>query len=61
MKPLGGSGLDIKLVRVFSWQLFLALEHVHSLGFCHLDVKLDNIMVDEKNNCVKVISVIHCS
>lgn len=50
-------GLNIQAVRIYAQQLFLGLKHLHSLGMCHADIKLDNIVVNDKKTCVKVVIV----
>eukprot|EP01053_Blabericola_migrator_P010954 Blabericola_migrator_1__10953@NODE_633_length_7142_cov_112_965230_g464_i0_p1_GENE_NODE_633_length_7142_cov_112_965230_g464_i0NODE_633_length_7142_cov_112_965230_g464_i0_p1_ORF_typecomplete_len863_score91_23Pkinase/PF00069_25/2e62Pkinase_Tyr/PF07714_17/6_8e03Pkinase_Tyr/PF07714_17/1_5e42Kinaselike/PF14531_6/4_9e14Pkinase_fungal/PF17667_1/6_4e07Kdo/PF06293_14/3_9e03Kdo/PF06293_14/2_7e05RIO1/PF01163_22/0_0011APH/PF01636_23/0_0013APH/PF01636_23/2_5e03APH/PF01636_23/2_2e03WaaY/PF06176_11/0_003Choline len=43
-----------RLVEVDAFRLFLqlisGLLHIHSLGFCHRDLKLENLLLDEQNN-----------
>lgn len=39
-------GTAIKITK----KILKGLEHLHSLGILHRDIKLDNIMFDEENN-----------
>lgn len=36
-----------KIARYFFEQILNALEHLHSNSFCHLDIKLENILLDK--------------
>mgnify|MGYP002623691664 CR=1 FL=1 len=38
---------DEKLIRTYFHQLISALEYMHSKGMAHLDLKLDNMLLDE--------------
>ena len=40
--------------RVKKWfrQILSALAHLHASGFCHLDIKADNILLDDEDNAV---------
>lgn len=38
-------GLNIRAVRAYSHQLFIALGHLRKLGVMHADIKPDNILV----------------
>ena len=43
------------ICRRFFKQIIEAFEYLHSNGIAHRDVKLDNILVEEKTRMVKVI------
>lgn len=45
--------LPEKIARYFFEQILEAVEHLHSNGFCHLDLKLENILLD-KDFCIKL-------
>lgn len=45
--------LEESLARMFAFQICSAIAHMHSLGLAHLDIKLENILLDEFFN-VKV-------
>lgn len=38
------------IARFYFWQMASAVYHLHSQGFAHLDIKLDNILLDELFN-----------
>jgi serine/threonine protein kinase len=42
--------LDESLVTFYTEQLISAVEYVHFKGYAHLDIKLDNIMLDDYFN-----------
>lgn len=42
--------LEENLARVFALQIFHAVGFVHDLGYCHLDIKLENILLDQYYN-----------
>jgi|TARA_B110000305_G_C19447373_1_gene645646 serine/threonine protein kinase len=43
------------ICRRFFKQIIEAFEYLHSNGIAHRDVKLDNILVEEKTRMVKII------
>lgn len=47
-------GLSILQLKLFSKQLFQALEHVHKCGYIHADIKPDNILIDSSCTIVKL-------
>ncbi|KAJ3502639.1 hypothetical protein NLJ89_g8795 [Agrocybe chaxingu] len=48
-------GLNIRAVRAYAHQLFLALSLLRKLNIMHADIKPDNILVNEQKNHVKVV------
>eukprot|EP00344_Euplotes_crassus_P001974 CAMPEP_0197009132 /NCGR_PEP_ID=MMETSP1380-20130617/48647_1 /TAXON_ID=5936 /ORGANISM="Euplotes crassus, Strain CT5" /LENGTH=261 /DNA_ID=CAMNT_0042430175 /DNA_START=158 /DNA_END=943 /DNA_ORIENTATION=+ len=44
-------GLGEKLVKLPFLQICSAVQHIHSQGIAHMDLKLDNILLDEFYNC----------
>ena len=42
------------LVKSYVYQLAKALDHIHSLGICHRDIKPQNLLVDPKTNALKL-------
>lgn len=41
-------------VKLFSYQLLRSIGYIHSMGICHRDIKPQNILVDVKNNVIKL-------
>ena len=39
--------VEERIAKFYFWQLASAVFHLHSQGFAHLDIKLDNILLDE--------------
>lgn len=48
------TGLNIKAIRVYAHQLFLALYHMERCGIVHADIKPDNILVCEESKMIKL-------
>ena len=42
-------------VRLYTYQLLLAIEHAHSRGVIHCDIKMDNIVIDSERQQLKLI------
>ena len=40
---------EIEVAKIF-YKILLALDHIHSQGVIHRDIKLENIMIDEDEN-----------
>ncbi|XP_062192425.1 uncharacterized protein LOC133895914 isoform X2 [Phragmites australis] len=47
-------GLKLTAVRAYSKQLFIALKHLKNCKILHCDIKLDNILVNEAKNVLKL-------
>ncbi|KAJ7061471.1 kinase-like domain-containing protein [Mycena amicta] len=47
-------GLNIRAVRAYAHQLFIALGHLRKLGVMHADIKPDNILVNEGKTMLKL-------
>jgi serine/threonine protein kinase len=43
-------GVQETIAKFFAFQLFSAVEYLHSMNFAHLDIKLENILLDEYFN-----------
>ena len=43
------------LTKLFIYQLFAGLVHIHSLGVAHRDIKTDNCLVDPRKGKLKII------
>jgi serine/threonine protein kinase len=52
MKPLRIIDLDLETKKRFFIQICLGLHKLHSENFVHLDLKIENIMVDSSGNAV---------
>ena len=53
MSPFRRFG-EIQCRRIFK-QIAEAVEYIHSINISHRDIKLDNILIEERNNMVKLI------
>jgi len=51
----GEVGIPIGVAKQIFRQILLGVQEIHQAGFVHLDLKLENIMYDEKNNKVTII------
>lgn len=49
------SPLDPFYIKLFSYQLFAGLSHLHDLGIAHRDIKTDNCLIDMKKGTLKII------
>ncbi|KAK5169605.1 U4/U6 small nuclear ribonucleoprotein prp4 [Saxophila tyrrhenica] len=47
-------GLNLKAIRSYAQQMFLALSHLKKCQILHADLKPDNILVSEKRNLLKI-------
>ena len=47
-------GLNIRAVRAYAHQLFLALSLLRKANVMHADIKPDNILVNEQKNLLKL-------
>jgi serine/threonine-protein kinase PRP4 len=47
-------GLRLAAVRVYAKQMFIALKHLKTCKVLHCDIKLDNIMVNQAKNVLKL-------
>ncbi|KAI3378158.1 hypothetical protein SNEBB_009138 [Seison nebaliae] len=55
LKRFGGDiGLNIKAVRLYCYQLLLALRHLRRCGVVHADIKPDNILINEARTVLKL-------
>ncbi|OHS96972.1 Glycogen synthase kinase-3 [Tritrichomonas foetus] len=47
--------LNPLLTKLFVYELFAGISHLHSLGICHRDIKTDNCLVDPRKGVLKII------
>ena len=47
-------GLRLAAVRVYAKQMFIALKHLKTCRVLHCDIKLDNMMVNQAKNVLKL-------
>lgn len=47
-------GLNLKAIRSYAQQMFLALSHMKKCSILHADLKPDNILVSERRNLLKI-------
>lgn len=47
-------GISLAAVQLFGKQMLAALYHLHDCGVLHADIKPDNILINKRNNAVKV-------
>jgi renal tumor antigen len=52
--------LDSELVRSLGYQLFLALQYMHSKGIFHRDIKPENVLIDASGKHLKVADLGSC-
>ncbi|ETO08627.1 hypothetical protein RFI_28760 [Reticulomyxa filosa] len=45
---------EFERARRYAKQITLAVEHLHKHGYCHLDLSLENILLDQKTDTVKL-------
>lgn len=47
-------GLSVAAVQKFAKQMLVSLKHMRNCGVLHADIKLDNILVNDKHNMIKL-------
>jgi serine/threonine protein kinase len=53
----GSPKVSFDIIKDIVHQLLKILVHIHSLGFAHLDIKPENIMIEKHTNNLKLIDV----
>lgn len=54
MQHLERKGLSINIAQKFTLQLVYGVKYIHTIGYCHLDLSLENLLLDRKNNLIKI-------
>jgi serine/threonine-protein kinase PRP4 len=54
IKNLGGMGLSVQAVKMWTKQLLIGLRHLKQCSILHADIKPDNILVNEQMTSVKL-------
>ncbi|CUV05403.1 hypothetical protein [Cryptosporidium parvum Iowa II] len=49
-----GRSIPMNLISIYIYQLFRAVGFIHSLGICHRDIKPQNLLVNSKDNTLKL-------
>jgi len=53
-KHTSNKGMSLRTVRSYSKQLLFSLQHIHQCEYVHADIKPDNVLMTEGQNCVKI-------
>merc|ERR1712000_194439 len=48
-------GVPERIAKIIFKNVLKAVEHLHNEGFCHLDLKLENMIVNTKDYSVKLL------
>jgi serine/threonine protein kinase len=49
--------IDLNLIKSIVHQLLKIIVYIHNLGFAHLDIKPDNLILEKNTNILKIIDV----
>ena len=52
--------LDASLVRLYIYQVFQGLKHMHKKGIFHRDIKPENILIDKRRKVIKIADLGSC-
>lgn len=46
--------IPIPMVKVFAYQMFCGLNHMHQIGYIHRDIKPSNLLIDSETGVLKI-------
>jgi kinase len=48
------TNFDMLTIKLYAFQLLKSINYIHALGICHRDIKPQNILIDPRNNLLKL-------